>query len=241
VTTRYRVGVRCSTGPRCRLADAATVAVSRRPALGPANAVDLLPCNLGIEITWPPAEFTTAGGGTYNVYRSDLPGGGTCADALSRAPLVAGLTDVRWIDAGTLPGVAHAWVVEAQDVQPAGACLPAGPGGHAVAHACTAPVDDVSEADLPEGVGAILRASHDGDRVEMLWPAARRLLSGEHFHLLKAWGQATSAFSRVNPEGDVSSSFAEVDTSEDLQFFDLRVANACEAQSLDEFPPTIDR
>ena len=67
--------------------------------------------------------------------------------------------------------------------------------------------------------------------------AARALLPGEHFHLLKRVGDPEGAFSRANPEADLSREFRETDPSSPLQFFDLRVANECEQESLDEFPP----
>lgn len=240
-TARYRVDVTCASRPRCRLADAATVTVTPRPVMGDATAADLLRCNRGVEITWPEATFTTPAGGAYRIFRSDLPGGGTCADAVANAPLAEGLAATGWIDATTIPGVAHVWVVEAEDAAPAGPCLPAGPGGGAVARSCTAAVVDAADASPPDGVFAVLRASHDGDLVEMRWPDARPLLADEHFHLLKAWGMPTSAFSRVNPEADTGASFAETDASSPRQFFDLRVASACEQESIDEYPPGWDR
>ena len=43
---------------------------------------------------------------------------------------------------------------------------------------------------------------------------------------------------RVNGESDLNRSFTETDISSPLQFFDLRVATACEVQSEDEYPPT---
>ena len=66
----------------------------------------------------------------------------------------------------------------------------------------------------------------------------RDLLGDEHFHLKKAAGALPSAFAGVNGEGDLSRSHVELDVSSSLQFFDLRVANVCEFESADEFPPT---
>jgi hypothetical protein len=64
----------------------------------------------------------------------------------------------------------------------------------------------------------------------------RALLTGEHFHLRKARDTATSVFGLVTPEGGVARSYTETDSSSPLQFFDLRIANACEDESLDDEP-----
>ena len=71
----------------------------------------------------------------------------------------------------------------------------------------------------------------------MSWPGARALLPGEHFHLLKTRDVPTGAWFLANPEADLRRSHAETDVTSWLQFFDLRVANECEAISEDEFPP----
>jgi hypothetical protein len=77
--------------------------------------------------------------------------------------------------------------------------------------------------------------------VTLTWATARALLPSEHFHLLKARLDPTAIFFRANPEGDLSRSFTETDSSASRQFFDLRVADACEQESADEFPPGYDR
>jgi len=56
--------------------------------------------------------------------------------------------------------------------------------------------------------------------------------------LLKASNEPTNSFARVNAEADGTRTPTETDTASSLQFFDLRVANGCEDESLDEFPPT---
>ena len=58
----------------------------------------------------------------------------------------------------------------------------------------------------------------------------------EDYHVLDGTGPAGWA-QRANPEADGARSHAETDTTSPLQFFDLRVANGCEEESVDEFPP----
>jgi hypothetical protein len=69
----------------------------------------------------------------------------------------------------------------------------------------------------------------------MRWPGSRALLAGEHYHVLKS--PDSSSFAMVNAEGHLSTTWTETDTSEPLQFFDIRVANPCEIQSLADDPP----
>jgi hypothetical protein len=88
----------------------------------------------------------------------------------------------------------------------------------------------------PEGVGAVLFLSHEGDRVDLRWDGSRALLAGEHFHLLKARDNAEDSFFASNPEGDLSLGSQDTDVTSRLQFFDLRVADRCESLSADEFP-----
>lgn len=239
-TTEYVVRSWCPASADCALEERVTVTVRRRPALRGARATDVSECNRGIRLDWDPADFP-AGSGVYNVYRSDDPAGPTCADALSRPPVATGLATTSWVDLGAPLGRPAAYVIEAEDGAAPTPCAPVGPfAGGAVAHACLAPIEDLGAAFPPEGVGAILRLSHVGDDVTIDWSRARALLAGEHFHLLKARHAATAAFERVNAEGDVARSRVERDTTARLQVFDLRVANACEDESADEFPPGLD-
>jgi hypothetical protein len=205
------------------------------PLLGPVRARDLADCNLGIEVTWDPATFRDASrSGVYNVYRSET----SCDDALARGPIATGLTGLLYLDTTTQAWAAYVYVVEAEDGSTDGACPPPGPHhGGSVARACTSMVIDVGDIVYPDGVYAVLRARHQGDEVTFTWTAARPLLADEHLHLTKAHEQANATFARVNPEADVTRSHAETDTSSWLQFFDLRVANGCEVESLPEYPP----
>jgi hypothetical protein len=198
--------------------------------MGGASARDLLDCGPGVEVSWEPASFTGwSGAGAYSVHRSAV----SCADAVLSPPLVSGLTDTTWIDATTEPGGSYFYVVEALDGD-APACVDR---EASVARACVdPPVTDVAVEDRPEPVFAVLRASHEGQRVTLSWSAARALLADEHFHLLKAAGEPTAGFSTANGEGDVSRSFTETDASSRRQYFDLRVANPCEILSPDEYP-----
>jgi len=235
-TTTYTLQVSCSTDPECFHEEEVTVSVEKPPVAGAAVARDLAECNLGVEVSWDPATFRESGTGVYNVYRSEL----SCADALSRPPVVTGLTGTRWVDEETASGGSYVYVVEAEDSVVARACSPTG-ADHAgpaasLASSCTARVSE-AELEFPAGVGATLRAAHDGDLVTLSWDAARGLLAGEHFHLLKTSTDPAGSYRRVNPESDLARSHVETDTSSRVQFFDLRVANECELQSLDEFPP----
>jgi hypothetical protein len=109
----------------------------------------------------------------------------------------------------------------------------------ATAPACVGTATAVVEPEPtpPELACWPLRARHVGDEVTMLWPSVRPLLAGEHFHLLKAATDPLTRFARVNPEGDLSLSWVETDASAPLQFFDLRIASACEDESADDEPP----
>ena len=234
----YTLEVVCSTEPTCMTGDEATVFVDTPPVLDPAAARDLQNCNVGIEVSWPAAVFPS-GAGFYNVYRSET----SCADALTRAPLVQGLSGLSWVDSSTRDGRSYYYVVEAEDSEPGTSCVPAGPVvGGSVARACIdPPITETGDAMFPDGVYATLFASHVGHDVTFEWSTARGLMAGETYRLLKAVDEPTNSFSTVNGTMDVSRSYMETDPSSPLQFFDLRVANACEVLSLDEFPPTADR
>jgi hypothetical protein len=186
-------------------------------------------CNLGLVVSWDPAvpdDPTIAV--VYDVFRSDALPAPDCADALSRPPLALGVPGPSWTDAGTEAGRSYVYAVRAR-AETASACV-------TPAEACTNPVAE--EADpYPEGVFAMLRVRHVGHDVTVSWDAARALLPTEHFHLLKATERPTNLFALANPELDVRRRHDENDRGSRLQFFDLRVATACEVQSLDEYPP----
>jgi len=243
-TTTYEVTVSCSADAACEVVDTATVEVHRPPLFDTVRLADPATCNIGIEVGWDPATFRDATGtGVYNVYRSEV----SCADAVTRAPLVRGLATNRWVDPSTRAGRSYYYVVEAEDArgippQAPTVCTPQGPNnGGTVTRVCSGPITEVADPTTPAGVFATLFASHVGQTVTFDWSGARMLAGDEHFHLLKAWNSAAAAFSLVNGEGDVSRSFTETDTSARRQYFDLRVANGCEVQSDDEFPPGYDR
>ena len=242
-STTYQVTATCSSSPACISTGAVTVFVRSRPQFATAAARDLSACTLGIEVTWEPATFENPVRGAYNVYRSDDRTGLSCGDATSRAPVALDLTGVRWVDTTTELGRTYVYVVEAEDGIATTACAPPPPGparGAPVTRVCIEPgIADLGDARYPVGVYATLRVRHVGQLVTLDWSRARALLAGEHFHLLKAWSDPSS-FSRVNPEGDTALEHVETDTTTRLQFFDLRVANACEDQSADEFPPGLD-
>ena len=236
--TFYTVVVECSTDPTCFVSDEVLVEVDPLPAIESASVVDPSDCNLGLVLSWTAAAFPTPAGAVYNLYRSET----SCADALAAPPLATGLTALSWIDAATVPGVEYWYVVEAEDGDAGTACRPQGPHhGGAVARACAGPAVDAGTYAFPDGVYATLFASHSGHEVTFHWDSARDLLPAEHFHLLKTVDEPTNTFAHANPESDLSRSFTEVDPTASLQFFDLRVANGCEDESLDEFPATAGR
>lgn len=231
-TTTYSVTLTCSDAPTCSTTHDVTVTIDEPPTLALASVADALPCSRGMDVSWTPATFPGASGaGTYSVYRSEL----SCADALTRRPLVTGLTGTTWRDDSTRDGHAYFYVVEAESAERALACRPTGPkNAGAVARACvSAPVTEIADATPPAGANALLRASHAGDDVTLSWTGARTLASGEHFHLGKAVGRANATYVQVNPEGDIGFDHVDRDTTSPLQFFLLRVANACEIASTD--------
>jgi hypothetical protein len=238
-TTTYTVTVSCSADPTCEAVDTVLVDVHEPPLLPGATARDVADCNWGIEVTWPAATFRDPTmSGVYNVYRSEV----SCADALSRPPVAMGLTVLRYYDTNTLDGRSYFYVVEAEDARNPTVCTPQGPNNRgAVARICITPaVLEVAMPVFPDYALDPLRASHVGDAATFRWPAVRALLPGEHYHLLKASLDASRSYSRVNPEADLSLSYSETDTSGWLQFFDLRIANDCELESLREWGPGFD-
>jgi hypothetical protein len=234
-TTTYTVVISCPSDPDCTVTETATVTVHRPPDFTIASARDFAPCNLGVDLSWSPAVFhDPSGSGTYNIYRSEVD----CADALASPPIVTRLAGTSHFDDTTLQDRTYWYVVEAEDASAPTTCSPQGPGnGGAVTSICLGPVTDSFEPSFPDGVFATLFARHQGDEVTFHWDTARALLPGEHFHLLKTVDDPTAVFNRTNPESDLTRSYTETDVSSPLQFFDLRVANLCEQESLDEFPP----
>jgi hypothetical protein len=189
---------------------------------------DLSDCHLGLEVSWTPAvPDDPAAVVVYDVYRSDAAPAPDCADALSRPPVATGLTDTSWLDLDTEPDRSYVHAVRAR-LEPAGCQAPG--------TLCLDPVVELGDFP-PEGVGATLRARHDAHEVTLSWADARALEAGEHFHLLKAT-DATAAFGQANAEADLGRTHVETDESAPLQFFDLRVASACEQVSADEYPPS---
>ena len=182
---------------------------------------DLSPCARALQLDWESIERAT-----YTVHRS-FGAGADCASALASPPVATDLAEANWIDRDTVPGEDHFYAVRAVG----GARLDCDEQV-----LCLGPARDEGTL-LPDGVYATLFASHDGDRLTMSWTTARPIFPDEHFHLLKALDAPTELFSRANPEGDLSRSHSETDLSSPLQFFDLRVANPCEEESLDEYPP----
>jgi hypothetical protein len=234
--TTYTVTAACANDPSCLTRASLRVDVEEPPKLYTGTAIDVAPCTRGILLDWQPALFNGAGPGVYNIYRSEID----CGVALAQPPLALRLAGPPWIDQFTVSGATYSYLVEAEEGSPAAACQPVGPGGGAIAQLCLARVTDEDGGVPPAGVYAALRARHVGDFVTMLWPSARALLAGEHFHLLKTVDRPTNAFVMINAEQDVALAYSETDVSSWIQFFDLRIANACEAVSDREYPPGFD-
>ena len=234
-TTTYNVAVTCSADPSCRVDYSATVTVDKPPQFLPPLAADPDACNNGIKLTWNPATFYgAAASGTYNVYRSEI----SCADAEASAPIARGLLVPGWFDGSTVGGRNYYYVVEAEDATPGTPCVPVGPAGGAITQLCASAINDTLDEAPPAGVGTVLFATKRGDEIRLSWITLRPLLPGEHPHLLKTTLDPRRRFTRVSVEGDMSPGYAETDTSAWLQFFDLRVANGCERESLPDYPPT---
>jgi hypothetical protein len=208
------------------------------PTLGDVTVTDPSTCNLGLLVSWEPADFPS-GSGTYSVNRSDDAQGLTCADALSRPRLVSGLASTSWLDATTSAGGSALHVVEAEDGMAADpGCAPVGPtAGGTVARSCSMPVADEGLHALPEGVGAVLRVGRDPGEVVLSWPDVRPLLPAAHFHVLRAADGPTGTFTRANGEGQVATGWRDVIDGAPLVLHDLRAANGCEQESGDDFPP----
>jgi hypothetical protein len=236
VTTEYEVTATCRSDPACSVADPVTVFVNRPPAFGTPSQVDLSNCHLGLRVSWADAVFQSAAGGVYNIYRS-VGGSASCADALSRPAVAAGLDGNAWVDTDTVDGESYVYVVEAEDASLPTACLPVGPTlGGAITQHCLAAIFERSGESLPEGLGAVLRASHLGHEITLRWDAARPLAAGELFRVRKSPLSAALPFNAIGDRVDADRSFSETDPSTPLQFFELRVVDPCENLSLDEFP-----
>ena len=238
-TTTYTVTVTCSSDSLCRTTADATVDVHLPPLFSALSVRDPDACNLGLELTWGAATFRDpTGSGSYNIYSSEI----SCADAMTRRPVAnVAAPALRWVDPLTRAGRTYYYVVEAEDARLGTAC-PRGPtNGGAVNtnRVCFGPVTESPDAYTPNGPGWTLRARHVVDLVTMDWTGSPALLAGEHYHVLKGYDE--TSFAMVNAEGQLPVTWTETDTSRWLQFFDIRVANTCEIQSLDDEPAPWDQ
>jgi hypothetical protein len=231
----YTLEVTCSTEPTCSVTDGATVTVHAAPVFDTAVGRDLQTCNIGIELSWPPAGFPS-GAGFYNVYRSEV----SCADALSRPPLAEGVVASSWVDGTSRDRRSYFYVVEAEDSLPNTACVPGGPVVRgSISQVCIdPPITEAGDALFPAGVDTTLFVRHDGQEITAHWATARGLEAGETFRLLKTVDSPTNGWSTINGTMDLNREHVETDPGSSRQFFDLRVANACEVLSPDEYPPT---
>ncbi|MEM7246358.1 MAG: hypothetical protein AAF533_13495 [Acidobacteriota bacterium] len=236
-TTTYTVTVDCMGVADCAYEDTATVLVELPPVFDTVDAIDISPCNIGVDLQWWPATFRSdAGTGAYNIYRSTV----SCDDALLQPPLKTGYPFLQLFDDDVDGSGTYYYVIEAEDSQRS-TCTPQGVhyGGLAT-RLCLEAVMDAESPGTPNEVFNTLRASNVGEQVTMSWVAARPLLPTESYVLFKALGSPTAIFQQVNPAGDVARSFDDLDTSSPIQFFDLRVQNQCGDLSIDEYPPGYD-
>jgi hypothetical protein len=146
------------------------------------------------------------------------------------------------VDTTTREGRSYYYVVQAEDAR-LGTVCPQGPNNGGAVNTntvCFGPLTEVADPTSPAGLGWTLRASHAGDTVTFSWAGTRPLLAGEHFHVLKGFDEV-QPYPRVNPEGQLTTTWVDVDTANPLQFFDIRIANACEIESEDDEPPFFGR
>ncbi len=237
MTGDHVMDARCSTDPSCMDSTLVAARMEWRPVLGVVTAGDLASCNLGLKVTWDPARFEDPGfGGYYDVYRSEI----SCADALTRPPIATDVRGTTINDAATVSGQTYHYAIVAENATFASVCTPVGSRGGATATACASPIVDVSDPSPPDYLCWPLRVRHVGQAVTLDWSLGRALEPGEHYHVLKADTAANRAFALVNGEGDLATTWTETDTATRLHFFDVRVANACEASSPDDEPPGLD-
>jgi hypothetical protein len=203
-STDYIVEARCASLPGCANSVPLRVDVERPPAFNPATvlAADQSSCNLGVRVSWGAATFFgPTGTGYYNVYRSSS----SCADALTRAPIAAGITTLSFSDTNTSDGSTYYYVVEAEDATAATICPLRGPVVNgpstrvdANGGTCQGITDSASpRPDLLPRVGGTLHlggfALPAGRRygntfVDLDWTPDRPLniVGGEHFHVLRS-------------------------------------------------------
>ena len=233
VSGEWSMLVRCTSDPSCTDVAKAVVALDRRPSLGPLTAVDASPCSRGLGMSWPRATFFGGASGHYYIHRSTID----CADALAQAPVSPRLTGTSWNDSSAPTGVDLYYVLVAENGSPATTCVPVGLEGGAITTSCFGPIrDDVSIT--PSVICWPLRVSHVGDDVTLDWSLARALAAAEHVHVGK--GSTPTALPRVNPETEQRMTWTERDTVRRRQYFEIRYANACESQSIDEEPAGFD-
>jgi hypothetical protein len=197
-----------------------SVEVDLPPAFpaAPVQALDIAPCNLGVQISWDFATwFGLARTGYYNIYRSEV----SCADAVARTPLIVGLPDTQtsYTDVSTVGGRSYYYVVEAEDGTPGTVCSPRGPRNNGAVTrvdcnggTCVLVTDNESaQPDLLPRVRTTLRAggtdpgSGSPRYAEVYnyleWQSDRppSALAGEHFHVMRS-DRPDSAFGRINEE-----------------------------------------
>jgi hypothetical protein len=234
----YTLDVTCSTIPSCTTEAQAYVDVQLPPHFTGVTVDDPASCNIGLELKWQAAEWRDpSANGTYNVYRSQTD----CADAMSRPPIARGITALRWVDNTTRDQQSYLYVVQAEDARVGTVCAQGPNNGGAVNSppVCVGPVTEIADPTFPSGVGWTLRASHVGEQVKFTWTGSRALLAGEHYHMLKGF-DSVQPYPMINGENQLAQTWVETDAAHPVQYFDLRIANSCEVQSLDDEPPGYD-
>lgn len=178
------------------------------------------PCSNSILLTWPEAIFPS-GSATYQVRALEVSPAQGCCAAVTGDVIAAGLTEPRWSQ-DTRSGAAFQYIVEA---------LP--PGGECARPQLCSQTVDFGEPAYPEGIGPVLRVSHDGQAVTLRWAGGRELLPHEHHHVRKRLDDPSVRGELL--EAGTARELTDTDTTSPRQHFLVRAAEACHRESRREY------
>jgi hypothetical protein len=179
-------------------------------------------CAPVVSVRWEAAALDGSVSVVYDVWRSSGATPSACCTREGAELLATSLVVTEWTDASALEGAWHGYLVEAR-LATGGAC--------AMDRLCSEPTWLAEDVFTPAPAGPVLRVSHVGHVVTADWRRVRPLQPGEHFHLLKSVVTAVGPWVQVLPEDTTDLAATDVDSAALLQFFDLRIADACEAVS----------
>jgi hypothetical protein len=199
-------------------------------------------CERGIVLSWEPATFDSGTGG-YNIYKSEISFWDAITNRRLLVPPGADFRGLSYTDASAVPGTTYYYVIEAEDAAPGSSCQQVGYNGGSAARlevSATETLDDLP----PDDVGNTLRAiDKTFMSVTFAWqdnrPPGDRTPE-DHYHI-KRTEDPTSAFNFFDiqdPHDHMSLSFTDPLAPEKLYFYDVRIADGCENESVDPFPPT---